>query len=520
MTIHTAELRVTEEDWRELHDHLFRDDHDEHGAALLCGIAQHGGKVRLLVRDVVLARDGLEFVPGTRGYRMLTGEFVTRMIRRARDEHLVYLAVHNHGGTTSVGFSGPDFSSHERGYPTLLQVSRQIVGALVLAQRAVAGDIWLPDGGRLSLTRTVIVGSKLDVLTSEPVRDEPVASARYDRQSLVFGAAGQAILRDAKVAVVGAGGVGMLLVQALARLGVGHLVVIDPDRVDSTNLPRLPEATRWDALEILERKAVPQWFRTWARRYATPKVRLATRIARRANDRAKFEAIMGDVADDDVALRITDCDFIFLAADSMLARSVVNQIAHQYLIPTLQVGSKLTIERNTGKILDVFAVVRTLGTSPGCLFCGELIDPIRLSEESLGNPDQVKRQRYVDDPGVHAPSVITLNAMATGWAANDFMQYMVGIGRPASGFRILRTQPVHENAPHVTVQEREKIDSCYVCGVPPLSARALGDRRELPTRMKIAASRTDAKDDTNGSSASAHQGWSKTIKQALGTLRK
>ena len=56
-----------------------------------------------------------------------------------------------------------------------------------------------------------------------------------------------------------------------------------------------------------------------ARRFAAPKVHVARRIARRANPRITFEGIVGDVADDHVARRITDCDFIFLAADTMLA---------------------------------------------------------------------------------------------------------------------------------------------------------------------------------------------------------
>jgi hypothetical protein len=485
MTIDTVELRMVESDWLILQQHLFPGDHDEHGAVLLCGIAERNGKARLLVCEVVLARDGIEFVPGTRGYRLLTGEFVTRMIRRAKDEQLIYLAVHNHGGTTSVGFSEMDFASHERGYPTLLQVSGQIVGGLVLARGAVAGDIYLRTGGHLPLTRTVVVGSRLQVLASELDRNHLTAHSRYHRQSLMFGVEGQSILKDAKVAVVGAGGVGMLLIQALARLGVGHLVVIDPDRIDPTNLPRLPEATRWDATEFVDRKFVPQWLRKWARSHSTPKVRLGRRIGRRANHQIKFDAVLGDIADDHIARKITDCDFIFLAADSMLARSVVNQIAYQYLIPTLQVGSKPVVDRDTGKVLDVFGVVRTLGTSPGCLLCGELIDSIRLSEESLGNEDQVARQRYVDDPDVHSPSVITLNAMAAGWAANDFMQFMVGIGRPSSGFRILRIQPVGVNGQHVTVQVRDEVPSCYVCGDASLSVRGSGDRRELPTRTNL-----------------------------------
>jgi tRNA A37 threonylcarbamoyladenosine dehydratase len=45
-------------------------------------------------------------------------------------------------------------------------------------------------------------------------------------------------LRAAKVVVIGLGGVGSFAAEALARAGVGHLVLCDPDRVCVTNLNR------------------------------------------------------------------------------------------------------------------------------------------------------------------------------------------------------------------------------------------------------------------------------------------
>jgi len=479
-----VELHATDADWEHLCRHVFTGDRDEHGAVLLCGIAEGDAFTRLLVRDVVLAVDGVDYLPGLRGYRHLDGAFVTHQARRARDQGLAYIAVHNHGGTTSVGFSGPDLTSHERAYPTLLGLIQRPVGALVLAEDAVAGDIWFPNGRRVPLGRTVVVGSSRQVLTPDLDLAEPTVAARYQRQSLLFGAVGQRILSDSKVAVVGAGGVGMLLVQGLARLGVGNLVVIDPERVDITNLPRLPEASRRDAMEYLARVRLPAWVRKVARSFAAPKVQVARGIVRRANPDAKFEGLVGDIADDDVARRVTDCDFIFLAADSMLARSVVNQISYQYLVPALQVGSKPVIEPISGAILDVFGVVRTLGTHPGCLSCTGLIDPTRLGEEALGDTVQMANQRYVDDPEVEAASVITLNAMGAGWAANDFMQFMVGLGRPSRGFRILRIQPPTSEIPHVVVQEPEVDRGCLVCGSSDRSVRSMGDGRELPTRIR------------------------------------
>ena len=63
---------------------------------------------------------------------------------------------------------------------------------------------------------------------------------RYARHIVLkeIGGAGQARLTDAKVAVVGAGGLGSPLLQYLVAAGVGYLTVIDDDEVDLSNLQR------------------------------------------------------------------------------------------------------------------------------------------------------------------------------------------------------------------------------------------------------------------------------------------
>lgn len=64
--------------------------------------------------------------------------------------------------------------------------------------------------------------------------------ARYARHILLdeVGGAGQARLRQAKVLVVGAGGLGSPLLMYLAAAGIGTLGVIDDDEVDLSNLQR------------------------------------------------------------------------------------------------------------------------------------------------------------------------------------------------------------------------------------------------------------------------------------------
>ncbi|MEG3178402.1 molybdopterin-synthase adenylyltransferase MoeB [Sphingomonas sp. RB3P16] len=138
---------------------------------------------------------------------------------------------------------------------------------------------------------------------------------RYARHIVLreVGGAGQARLRGASVAIVGAGGIGSPAIQYLAAAGVGRLVLIDDDRVDLSNLQR--QTLFGDA--DLGTSKVAAAARAVAR--LTPHVTLALHATRLTP--ATAASLLGGV------------DVVLDGTDSFATRLAVADAAHALRIP-------------------------------------------------------------------------------------------------------------------------------------------------------------------------------------------
>jgi molybdopterin/thiamine biosynthesis adenylyltransferase len=471
-------LTLTDRQYKKIQKHLFPGDNDEHGLVIAAGIVETPRGTRLLARDTFMAKDGKDYVPGKHGYRALTAEFVAEKSSFCCDQNLCYLAVHCHGGNDWVAFSTDDLASHERGYPALLDITKGgPVGALVFAKNAVAGDIWTRDG-RYELDSVTVIGSRIQKIFPRVLAGAQFSDLKYDRNVRLIGENGQEILSKLKIGIVGLGGGGSILNELVSRLGVGHIVAVDFDRVDLTNLPRIVGATEHDAIAFLTRTKNP-WLKYLGKRFAKYKVHIAQKVAKQANPKIRYEAIVGNIVDKSIAHQLVDVDFLFLATDSIQSRLVFNAIVYQYLIPGAQIGVKVLVntERQVDQILVASRMVMPF-SGGGCLSCNNLIPAGRLANEGLSEKER-RAQRYIDDDEISEPNVISLNAMSAARVVNDFMMMFTGLFNEVVNLNHLIE--FAENRELCSV--KHQIDKvCLDCSNSGLSRLGRGDRAHLPCR--------------------------------------
>ncbi len=164
---------------------------------------------------------------------------------------------------------------------------------------------------------------------------------RSKRQSFL-GSQSDKILGGCAVAIIGLGGGGSHIAQQSAHLGVGNFLLIDPDRVEESNLNRLIGATAEDAVQEVRKTSV------------------AARLITGINPLARVERVDGKWQDVHQLLR--GCDIIFGCLDTYKDRYELEITARRYLVPYIDIGM------DVHEVGDGFSVSgQVILSMPGCL---------------------------------------------------------------------------------------------------------------------------------------------------------
>lgn len=290
-----------------------------------------------------------------------------------------------------------------------------------------------------------------------------VANDEQDSTIQLWGADGQARLATLRVGVVGCGGVGSILAEHLARLGVGELVFVDFDRLENANFNRAQGARRIDI------------------RQERLKTEVAERVARRSATAENFETqvVDGSVVDQKPEYAavpdLLDCDLIMSGVDAARPRQVLDVLARAHCIPVIDGGSLLHADDQG--VLEKEAKVETAVTGPGwpCFECQRVWTQDDVDWEA-DHPEFRGKRGYVQggkdpDEEDRDPSVIGVNAIVAGLMQRRFLAITLDVTQKAVGTLRLGIRDVETNMSSTWGCKEN-------CRAPPIG---VGDREELPT---------------------------------------
>ncbi|MCP2168494.1 HesA/MoeB/ThiF family protein [Goodfellowiella coeruleoviolacea] len=263
--------------------------------------------------------------------------------------------------------------------------------------------------------------------------------ARWERNVNFFGSfcgladnkyAQQRKLLDARVTLLGLGGLGSHILLDLAAMGVGHVRVVEFDRVELSNLNR----------QILYRDSD----------VGQPKIDLAVERVRLFNPRIQIEKVPRKIeSTQDVLAAVSDADVVISVADrpKMEINHWVNEGCVRAGVPLI-----------TGGLDTQRAVYYTIipGTT-GCIECWRL--GVFRSDEVSATLLAEKRERQI---GGDNAAFVPLVTLTTGLLIAEFVRLVTGIAPPVAAGRLIQ---LGFGDSELTEYERwERLPDCPVCG--------------------------------------------------------
>lgn len=240
---------------------------------------------------------------------------------------------------------------------------------------------------------------------------------RYSRNEALFGAEGQQRIRETKVAIVGAGGLGSHIGQQLAYLGVEHYGVVDPDIVTNSSLNRMIGAVDADVAA------------------KTLKVDVAERTIKAIKPDATVRVVDGPVTDARAEDAIRDADIVFGGLDRDLPRLQLIDLCSSYGRPLFDLASDVDGEseslRYGGRVV--------LCDGARCLVCLGLLDQEEIRRDSMSPEQREAHDRIygvrVSALGNTGPMVVSINGAVASIAVTEFMALVTGLRAPFPNLR-------------------------------------------------------------------------------------
>ncbi len=469
--IPNAVLHCTEAHWKRLRAHLLREDGLERAGFAQLGRNEHSGRVEYFLHrfDPIADEDCAQQHATVVEPEPLTVLGIFADYGRSAAAALMHL--HSHPFTERASFSGVD-DAH------LPQTARDLAGYLQAARspqprrfaRLVVGRAEdgftaevMDETGRVVevITEVRVVGASgrrtvrrwtENAAATELAGDE---RARLDRNLSWLGEVGQQRIAQTHVAIVGLGGLGAEMLKSCRGLGFQRYTLVDHDRVEASNLNRLP----WSLSDV-----------------GRLKVEVARDFILGAIPAATVAVVAETVGSVSAGNALVQADLIVACLDNDFARLQVQDLAARHLRPLLDMGSGITLRPGTREVDGMGGQVSFHVPGGACLACqgldaGQVVDPEHAEvRRSIG---------YVQGTDETPASVVTINAVVAALGADTLMKWLTGFSAPPTWLRY--DLLAHRAIPMQFVARHD----CPICGEGGLMG--LGERLTAPLPAPSAA---------------------------------
>jgi len=398
-------VRMTGAQHEMLRAHLFPGDNLEAVALLLCGRRNGTERHIFTVQEVIT----IPYHLCKRHHDRITWptDYIDTLLQRAYGKGQAIIKVHSHPQEYRR-FSTTDDESDQKIFAaitSLLDDQLPHASMVMLPNGELFGRILAEDGNiRAPLDQIMVVGDDLSIWTHQRNFS---ADGFMLRHAQAFGNGTAELLRGLAIAVVGCSGTGSIVIEQLARLGVGKLILIDPDNVEEKNLNRILNTGKEDA--YLNR----------------PKVNaLASAIARMELGQ-EVVPIHGNLITPDTVRLVAECDMVFGCMDGVEGRHMLNRLATFYTMPYFDIGVHLAAD-GEGGIERIAGAAHYLQPGKSSLLSRGVYSMARLEAEGLRRTDPEMYHRQVKEGYIRGieedrPAVISINMFFASLIVNDFL---------------------------------------------------------------------------------------------------
>ena len=411
-----ASTAMTEAIDRQLRDHLVREDGQEDLCFALFRPSSGRDRWAALITEVVVPLDGERAVHGNASF---SPEYLERVLSMASASGAGIAFLHTHPmGTSWQGMSHDDIDA-ESGMAGAVHAATGL--PLVGLTLSGASGFWSARHWHRVATRTWrhldhevvrVVGRALVPHFCPKVKPKPEVPHALMRTAHSWGDRVQQQVARLRIGIVGLGSVGLLVAEALARMGLVEVVGIDFDIIKEHNRDRSLHA-------YPENVAVGDL-----------KVNLAARASLRSATMPgfTFEPVSSGIQDLDAYRRALDCDVIFSCVDRPWARSILNHLSYANLIPVVDGG--IAVEcLESGGLRSADWGVFVVGPGRRCLCCAGQFDPAHVALEQNGDLDDPE---YIDGLPDGSPLKKNENvfAFSMALAAQEVLKLVQLVGLP------------------------------------------------------------------------------------------